>query len=76
MRQDEVKINQVEGEPKRNCLGGVVMCAAVEQADGRDCRARGYHQYLKKRKHRVERKRALIDPECLPAYNRFCGWET
>jgi hypothetical protein len=76
MRQDEEQGSQPEESPLGIVSVGVVMCAGVEQADGRACRARGYHQYLKRRKHRVERKRATLNPDCLPAYNRFCGWET
>lgn len=27
-------------------------------------------------KHRRERRRAKVDPECTPEYNRYHGWET
>jgi hypothetical protein len=46
------------------------------QADGRRGRARGYHQYLKKQKAKVERRRAKKDPECVPMYGKYLGWET
>ena len=45
----------------------------VEQADGRGWGDRG-RRYLKKRKARLERRRANIDPETQPAYTRFKGW--
>jgi hypothetical protein len=53
----------------------------VEQADGRSgggrqSRAGGYHKLLKRLKARMERRRAAQDPECLPAYNRYRGYET
>lgn len=47
-----------------------------EQADGKSKRGNGYHQYLKRSKHRAERRRAKADPECQPAYGKYAGWET
>jgi hypothetical protein len=29
----------------------------------------------KKAKHRTERRRAKLDPECITAYRRYSGWE-
>jgi len=29
----------------------------------------------KKVKHRTERRRAKLDPECITAYRRYSGWE-
>jgi len=45
-----------------------------EQADG----ASGghYHRFLKKYKLRIERRRAKRNPECLPAYRKYRGYET
>ena len=34
-----------------------------------------YHAFLKKAKARVERMRAKRDPECMPQYRKFAGWE-
>ncbi len=48
----------------------------IEQADGSSSRKGGYHASLKKVKNRVERRRAKYDPECLPAYRRYRGYET
>ena len=48
----------------------------VEQADGPSEKHRGYHAFLKRRKVRIERRRAKHDVECIPAYNRFRGYET
>lgn len=33
------------------------------------------HKKHKKRKLRTERRRAKKDPECLPEYRRYNGWE-
>jgi hypothetical protein len=33
------------------------------------------HSIYKKIKHRRERRRAKVDPECTPEYNRYDGWE-
>ncbi len=49
---------------------------ACEKADGKSRRAGGYHQFIKRRKNRVERRRAKHDPECQPGYGRYRGWET
>lgn len=37
---------------------------------------RGYHRFLKRRKVRLERRRANADPECQPAYGKYAGYET
>jgi len=50
--------------------------AQVEQADGHSKHGGAYHQFIKRRKRRNERRRAKQDPECLPAYNRFRRYET
>jgi len=54
--------------------------AKVEQADakGPDWRNRGrtYHRFLKRRKVRLERRRANAMPDCQPAYGKYRGWET
>ena len=47
-----------------------------EQADGKSKRGNGYHQFLKRRKNRIERRKANRNPESPPAYNRYAGWET
>ena len=47
----------------------------VEQADGRSRRAGGHHAFLKKRKARIERRRAKSNPETPPGYGRYQGWE-
>ena len=46
-----------------------------EQADGRSRRPNGYHQFLKHRKRRVERRKARKNPETQPTYGRYRGWE-
>lgn len=46
------------------------------QADGRSKRAGGYHQHLKKTKRRAERRRAKADPEAVPGYGRYHGYES
>ncbi len=52
-----------------------------EKADGNRCLAwskanRIYHRFLKRRKARMERRRANRNPEYPPAYNRFNGYES
>lgn len=51
-----------------------------EQADANRVlgytRASGYHQFLKRQKHRNERRRARLKPDCLHGYGRYRGWET
>lgn len=34
-----------------------------------------YGQLVKKRQHRNERQRAKLDPECLPCYRKYRGYE-
>ena len=29
---------------------------------------------VRKEHHRRERRRARLDPECVPEYKRYCGW--
>jgi hypothetical protein len=48
----------------------------VEQADGKSKRSGDYHSFIKKRKRRIERRKAKIDPESAPTYNRLKGFET
>ena len=56
-----------------DCLHAMPKLNKVEQADGKGWGDRG-RRYLKKRKARLERRRANIDPETQPAYTRFKGW--
>jgi hypothetical protein len=37
--------------------------------------ARGNYRFAKTGKHRRERRRARANPECLPEYRRYNGWE-
>lgn len=50
----------------------------IEQADARGpLWAKGaYHRHLKRANLRKERRRARLRPECVPAYRKFCGYET
>lgn len=48
----------------------------IEQADGKSGKRGGYHQFLKKQKHRIERHRAKADPETQPLYRAYAGYET
>jgi hypothetical protein len=34
-----------------------------------------YRDFLKKSKTREERRKAKLDPECQPTYNKYQGWE-
>ena len=43
------------------------------QIPWRQCR--GNYKFGKLNKHRRERRRAKQDPECLPQYRRYNGWE-
>lgn len=45
----------------------------VEQADGFS--GSNYHRFLKRKKRRVERRKAKLNPECLSTYKRFNGYE-
>lgn len=47
--------------------------AKVEQADGQG--GTKNHRFLKKRKVRVERRRAKVNPECTPGYGKYRGYE-
>ena len=40
------------------------------QADGY-----GSKKFIRKSKHKVERKRAKKDPDCVPQYNKYNGWQ-
>lgn len=33
------------------------------------------YKWRKQIKHRIERRRAKHDPECMPCYKKYCGWE-
>jgi hypothetical protein len=51
-----------------------------EKADGTSSTGAGrrkgnYHRHLKRYKNRIERRRAKEDPECVPRYGRYQGWE-
>lgn len=46
-----------------------------EKADAISCDSK-YHRYIKRLKNRIERRRAKENPECLPTYRRYTGWET
>jgi len=50
--------------------------AKVEQADGKSRRAGGYHKFLKRMKHRSERRRAKREAECQSGYGKYSGYET
>lgn len=47
----------------------------VEKADGSSHKS-NYHRFLKKRKNRLERKKAKCDPETQPTYGKYYGYET
>lgn len=47
--------------------------AKCEQADGYS--GRSYHRFLKIRKRRLERHKAKRNPECLPTYGKYSGYE-
>lgn len=47
-----------------------------EQADGHSKRGRGYHQFIKRKKNRSERRKAKQNPEAPPTYGKYRGWET
>ena len=50
--------------------------AAVERADGKSHNRGSGHGYLKQRQRRRERRRAKREPECVPAYGKYVGYET
>jgi len=33
------------------------------------------HKWDKVKKHRIERRRAKRNPECIPRYRKYKGWE-
>ena len=47
--------------------------AKCEQADGPSGRR---HGFLKRQKRRLERHRARRNPEVVPSYNKYRGYET
>jgi len=48
----------------------------TKQADGKSKRGDGYHQFIKRRKSRIERRKAKLNPSCQPTYGKYAGWET
>lgn len=48
----------------------------VAQADWHGTRASSYHQFLKRRKRRLERHKANLDPEAPATYTKYSGWES
>lgn len=46
----------------------------VEQADGQG--GTRNHSFLKIQKRRVERRKAKNNPECIPTYKKYWGYET
>lgn len=71
----------VDYEYRESILGDMTQCKfsripSIEKADGRSKRGDAYHQFLKRRKNRSERRRARENPECIPAYGRYKGYET
>jgi hypothetical protein len=47
-----------------------------EQADGKSRRAGGGHQFIKRKKRRIERRKAKANPEAAPTYGKYRGWES
>jgi hypothetical protein len=35
-----------------------------------------YHKFIKRQKNRIERRRAKHNPDCVPAYGKYKGWES
>jgi hypothetical protein len=33
------------------------------------------NKWVKRKKHRVERRRAKQNPECIPCYRKYKGWQ-
>lgn len=33
------------------------------------------HKWDKRKKHRIERRRGKQDPDCMPRYRKYKGWE-
>jgi hypothetical protein len=48
----------------------------TEQADGKGKRSDSYHQFIKRKKRRLERRKANRDPETPPTYGKYSGYET
>lgn len=50
--------------------------AGFEQVEkGSLIRAGAYHRWIKIGKRRHERRKARIDPEVVPGYGKYCGYE-
>jgi len=49
------------------------MVKLTEQADGPS--GDRYHKWLKKKKSRLERRRAKKNLDCIPLYKKFRGYE-
>ena len=46
-----------------------------EKQDDQGLKRRSRHtKLMRAKKHRVERRRAKRDPECMPCYNKHRGW--
>lgn len=52
------------------------MSSYTVQADGRSRRAGSSHGALKVAKRRAERRKANRNPESIPSYGRYRGYET
>jgi hypothetical protein len=51
--------------------------ASGTKADGWwGSRSKSYHQWIKRQKMRLERRRAKHDPECKPGYDKYDGYES
>lgn len=50
--------------------------AGINQADNRNNKGSRYHRYLKIAKVRLERRRAKRNPQCLPTYRKYDGYES
>jgi hypothetical protein len=39
------------------------------------CKRSGRYKFMKRSKAKFERRKAKLNPECFPTYNKYRGWE-
>ncbi len=63
----------MEEEVKQERVSGRAGKASCEQADGYS--GGNWHAFLKRSKRRKERRKAKVNPECVPTYGKYKGYE-
>lgn len=67
---------RIDTPVERRLITFLTMSSYTVQADGRSRRAGSSHGALKVAKRRAERRKANRNPESIPSYGRYRGYET